>query len=275
MALPDVLAFFELPLIAALLMSLRIGAMLLMTPIFSIANVPVVVRVLFVLGLSGALVAGAAPVDLEPLASLAAQPGRLLQAACTELALGMTMAVAIHLAFAAFALAGRLLDIQVGFGLAQVFDPAFNGTAPILTTAFSQIALLVFVVVDGHHAVLRAIGYSLERFPLGRGWPGESALLPAIRQMGGMLGLAFSLVAPVVFCILLVELALGVLARNLPQMNMLAMGVPIRICVGLVALSLWFSGIGPVMDRVYRSIYATWDAAFAVPGAQPGVGRPR
>jgi flagellar biosynthetic protein FliR len=189
--------------------------------------------------------------------------------ACSELALGLTLAAAIHLAFSAFALAGRLLDVQIGFGLGQVFDPASSTTTPILSAAFNQAAVVVFFVVDGHHAVLRAVAYSLERVPLGRSWPVEGALLPVIGQMGGVLGLAFALAAPVVFCILLVELALGVLARNLPQMNMLAMGIPIKICVGLVALSLWFSGIGPVMDRAYRSIYQTWDAIFAAEGAAP------
>ncbi|MGJ7574315.1 flagellar biosynthetic protein FliR [Variovorax sp. RB2P76] len=252
---------------ATLLLSVRLGAALLMTPVFSQASIPVTVRVLLVLGLAGALSLGvserAGATGSSSFLFLAEHPGALIQAVCTELALGATLAVAIHLAFAAFSVAGNLLDIQIGFGLAQVFDPAFNAASPILTTAFNQVAVLVFFLVNGHHAILRAVAYSLERFPLGMAWPLGSALLPVVKQVGGLLGLAFALAAPIVFCILLAELALGVLARNLPQMNMLTMGVPIKIVIGLIALSLWLSGIGAVMDRVYRSIYATWDAAMA------------
>ena len=72
-----------------------------------------------------------------------------------------------------------------------------------------------------------------------------------------------------VFCILLVEFVLGVVGRNLPQMNMFTMGIPIKIVVGLIALSLWFAGIGGVMSRVYASIATTWDAIFAAANAPP------
>ncbi|MNV74630.1 flagellar biosynthesis protein FliR [compost metagenome] len=74
--------------------------------------------------------------------------------------------------------------------------------------------------------------------------------------------MGFALAAPVVFCILLVEFALGVVGRNLPQMNMFTMGIPVKILIGLIALSLWFAGIGGVMTRVYASITDTWDGIF-------------
>jgi flagellar biosynthetic protein FliR len=69
-----------------------------------------------------------------------------------------------------------------------------------------------------------------------------------------------------VFCIFLVELGLGVLARNLPQMNMFAMGIPVKIVVGLSALSLWMTSAGSVTSRIYASIFQTWNAMFG--GAQ-------
>jgi flagellar biosynthesis protein FliR len=258
-------------LTAVALLSLRLGAMLLPTPLLSAAGAPVTVRVLLVLALAAALCPvsiGAAATD-PLLAQLPDRAGLLIQAAGTELALGATMAVAIHFAFSAFAVAGRLLDVQVGFGLSQVFDPMLGSMAPMLNTAFNQIALLAFFLLNGHHAVLRAIAFSLQRLPLGRTWAADTALLPVLKQAAALFSLSFALVAPVIFCILLTELALGVIARNLPQMNMLTMGVPIKIVVGLVALSLWFAGIGPVLDRVYASIYSSWDAIFAATGA-PG-----
>jgi flagellar biosynthetic protein FliR len=256
----------QVSLTVLLLLSLRIGAVLLMTPVFAAADLPVTVRVLLVVGLSVALSGG-----LQPGAAIAPSvldhPGALLQAAFTEVALGATMAVAIHVAFAAFVTAGRLLDIQIGFGLSQVFDPASNAALPVLSSAFSRVATVVFFVVDGHHALLRALAFSLDRLPPGGAWSIDAAMLPVLRQVGGLFGLSLSLAAPVVFCLLMTELALGVLARNLPQMNMLTMGIPVKIVVGLVALSLWVGGMAGVMDRVYRGIHVAWDGVLA---SQPG-----
>nr|WP_237022477.1 flagellar biosynthetic protein FliR [Herbaspirillum frisingense] len=80
--------------------------------------------------------------------------------------------------------------------------------------------------------------------------------------MAGLFSLGFALAAPVVFCILLVEVGLGVLARNLPQMNMFTMGVPVKVIVGLSALSLWMMGAGDAMSRVYLSIFKAWEGFF-------------
>jgi flagellar biosynthetic protein FliR len=153
--------------------------------------------------------------------------------------------------------------VQIGFGMAQILDPVTRQQIPILTAAFNQVGVLVFFLVNGHHALLRGLAYSLERFPLGRAWSVEAAAPMVLKQVGGLFSLGFALAAPVVFCILLVELALGVVARNLPQMNMFVIGIPVKIIVGLTALSLWFGGMGDAMNRVYASIYHSWDGVFA------------
>ena len=257
---------------AVLLLSSRIGAMLLATPLFSSADVPVRVRVLIVVGLSIALCAGlglvpdAAGTRRDDLVALAAHPLRLFGAALTEVGLGITMALAIHVAFSAFALAGGILDVQLGFGLSQVFDPTSGTQAPVLTIAFNRIGVIVFFLVNGHHALVRAIAFSLQRFPLGAPWPIQSVVPAMLSHVVALFGLCVALMAPIMFCILLTELVLGVLARNLPQVNMLTMGMPVKIVVGLAALCVWFSGIGNAMDRVYRGLYEALDAAFMVDG---------
>ena len=256
------LPFGKSGLTCVFLISLRLAAVFMMTPLLYAISMPTVVRMLLVLGLSVALSAG-----LQPSAIPSSDIGALLLAAAIEISLGMTLALGILLAFGAFAVAGNLLDVQIGFGIAQVFDPVSNRQLPRLTSAFNQVAVLVFFLIDGHHALLRGIAYSLERFPLGMPWSLTAAAAPLLKQVTGLFSLGFALAAPVVFCILLVDLALGVVARNLPQMNMFAMGIPVKIVAGLAALSLWYTGIGGVMNRVSASIYATWDQVFMVSDA--------
>lgn len=240
------------------LLSLRVAAVFLMTPVLYAIPMPTIVRLLLVLGMSFVIALGFSTAQ-DP---AALDPAALMIAVLTEIALGATLALGILLAFAAFDVAGRLLDIQIGFGIAQVFDPVSRRQVPVLSAVFSNVAVLLFFLVNGHHALLRGIAYSVERFPVGAPWALARASGPLFKQVGGLLSLGFSLAAPVVFCILMVELTLGVVARNLPQMNMFALGIPVKIVVGLVALALWLAGVGGVMSRVYQSIYTTWDAIF-------------
>jgi flagellar biosynthetic protein FliR len=261
----SVLALLPRPewLLATFLLSIRLGAVFLMTPVLNAFNPPVTVRVLVVVGLSMAL-ALALPDAALPPGTMVSGLGEVLAACATEFALGSTLALGVFIAFGAVSMAGRLLDVQVGFGMAQVIDPATHQQVPILTSAFTQVAALVFFLVDGHHALLRGIAFSLERFPLGRPWPLEAAAPYVLKQAGALFTLGIALAAPVVVCLLLVDLALGVVARNLPQMNMFVVGLPVKIVAGLVALSLWIGGMGDALGRVYRSIYTTWDSVFAL-----------
>ena len=243
------------------LLALRVAATFAMTPVLYAVPLPASVRMLLVIGLSVALAS-----NLSVPAGTWMGWGALLSAALAELALGAMLGLGILLAFGAFAVAGQLLDVQLGFALAQILDPVTRRPVPILTSAFGYLAILVFFLLNGHHALLRGISFSIERFPVGAPWSIAHAAEPILKQATGLFSLGFALAAPVAFCILLVEFALGVVGRNLPQMNMFTMGIPVKILVGLIALSLWFAGIGGVMTRVYTSITTTWDAVFfAVP----------
>ncbi len=249
---------------AYFLLTIRVTMVLALTPVLQAIPMPTRARVLVVLGLSAAIAAGLPVQPVEP-----AGTGAFVAAACIEAALGATLALGVLLAFAAFSLAGHLLDVQIGFGIGQVFDPAQGRQSQVLGSTFSLAGVLVFFLVEGHHALLRGIAFSLEQFPAGAAWPLAAAGEGLLRQAGAVFSLGFALAAPVVFCILLTELALGVVARNLPQVNMFVLGLPIKVMVGLAALAIWAAGMGPTMQRVYASIYTTWSATFP-PSVAPG-----
>jgi flagellar biosynthetic protein FliR len=250
-------------IVTMLLLGARIAALLLMTPLLYAASVPVLVRVLITLGLACVI---ALPLAGTP-AATPLEAGPLLQALLREVVVGATLGLGVLMAFAGFALAGRLVDVQVGFGVAQVFDPLTRGRVPVLSSAFALLAAVFFFAVDGHHALLRGIAYSVERFPVGQGASLALAAAPLAREGAALFALGFALAGPVVLGLLLVDFALGVISRNLPQLNMLLLGVPVKVVAGLLALWAWAGAFGAPAGRLYAEIHRTW-AAWLAAGAR-------
>ncbi|MCG2594939.1 flagellar biosynthetic protein FliR [Ramlibacter sp. XY19] len=251
-----------------LLVSTRLSALLLMTPVLHAVPLPPTVRLLMVLALSAALA--------MPLAGSAAtvhDVPQLFEAFLRELAIGATLGLGVLMAFSGFALAGRVIDVQLGFGIGQVFDPLTRTQVPVITSALGLAGVVIFFLVNGHHALLRGVAYSLGRFPAGQSWSLQDAAGPVLQQVAGLFTLGFALAAPIVLCLLLVEFALGVLARNLPQANILLLGMPVKVVAGLLVLSFWAGGMGEITSRVYGNLYATWNRLFELPPAPAGGSR--
>ena len=128
------------PLPAVILLSIRVAGVFILTPVFYAMPIPTTVRVLLLLSLSFIVALGFLPAA----SGQTVDPALMFTSALAELALGATLGLGVLLAFAAFDIAGRLLDIQTGFGIAQVFDPVTRRQVPVLTSAFNTFAVLLF-----------------------------------------------------------------------------------------------------------------------------------
>jgi len=238
---------------AVFLIALRIGPLFVMTPVFGTAEIPVRVRVFLELAFATALVSMSAPANVSPLSST----GALLAAALSELVIGMVMVFGVFAAFGAFLFGGRLLDIQIGFGIANVFDPITRSQGPLIGTALNLLAIAVFFAVDGHHMLLRGIAYSLSRFPPGRSL---TELQPAaiVEQFGVVFAYGLMVVAPAVIILLLLDVGLSIAARTMPQMNVFIVAMPLKVAVGLLTLALSMHYLAPALHRVFDSIGLYW-----------------
>jgi flagellar biosynthetic protein FliR len=245
----------EVPwLLTTLLVSLRLGAVMLMTPVFASLGMPLQVRVLLVLALSATLVSGMAP---GLVTTAAASAGNLALAAANELVVGSLLAFALFAGFAAFQFAGRIMDIQMGFGVAGLLDPATRNHAPLLGMLLNLTAVLTFFLIGGHHLLLRGLAFSLERIPPGS----RLTALPigtVVEQFGAMFVYAVLLAAPVMTVILLVDIGMAMMARTMPQMNVFIIGLPLKIFVGLVVLAISLGFIGPAFARVFDGLFTGW-----------------
>ena len=236
------------------LAAVRVGAVFLFTPILAVTQAPTRFRVFFVLGLSAILVSAAGVSTVSIPTTLA----ELAYFSIQELVTGMVMAFGLLTAFAAFLLGGRILDFQMGFGVANLIDPATNTQTAMMGLILNLIAVMAFFMVNGHHMLLRGLAYSFEKIPLGVGLT-EINIEVIVKQFGAMFIYGVMAVAPALFAILLLDVGLAVMARTMPQVNIFFVSIPLKIFVGLTMFALSMRYIWPLMEKVFSSIFGYWN----------------
>ncbi len=241
--------------LAVFLVWLRVGVIFMMSPVFTGLHGLVTVRVLLSLMLSFVLVSG---LKLAPAPASALEVGPVVLASLLELAVGATLAFGVMAAFAAFSVAGKVLDIQAGFGIGSVYDPVTRAGAPLFATMLNMVAVVVFFGLDAHHALLRGIAYSLQQVAPGAGFAALDADA-VVRQFGLMFSLGVALIVPVMLCLLLVEVGLAVISRVLPQMNVFIVLIPVKLVAAMAIFALTITVLGPAMSKVYASIFIFWE----------------
>ncbi|MBY0249264.1 MAG: flagellar biosynthetic protein FliR [Nitrospiraceae bacterium] len=210
----------------------RIGGLLAALPILSGRTVPMKVKVALVLVLGAAL----APVIRLP--AVPYDPIALAGGLMGELAIGVTIGLAVRMFFGALELAGDLIGVQMGFGVLQIVDPATAHPAPIIGQFFTLLASLVFLSLNAHMLIVAAIVSSYEAIPaFGVALPsalGEEVL----RLSQEMFTIGLKLSAPVLVTILVINILLAILGRAVSQINVFVLSFPVTIMAGLAVLSL-------------------------------------
>jgi flagellar biosynthetic protein FliR len=225
----------------------------MLTPLMTLLKAPAVVRLMITLALGATLAAG---LPVESRAQLG-DASTMAIGALSEVLLGALLAFGLHAAFGALQLAGRLIDLQIGFGVGGVFDPATHGQSSALAMGLQWAGVIVFFALDGHHALLRGVAYSLEHVR-----PGAPFFGYAMDEVVRMFGLVFSLGvvvgAPVIAALLMLEAGLAVVSKSLPQMNVYFVSLPLKIFLGLGLLALAMRQFAPLMGRGYLSVFEFW-----------------
>jgi flagellar biosynthetic protein FliR len=246
------------PVVRFGLLLVRPGVLVALAPGFGDAYAPARVKVGLTVLIAIALMPSiAAPALGEPL------PLALIVA--HEVAIGFALALGVRILVAGAQFAGHLSGFQMGLSYGATVDPQSGVRNPLLAVLFGNMAVLTFLMINGHHAFLRALRQSYADLPVGSG--GIDGSLPEIvaRLLGIVFTLGVRLAAPIVFVLLVVEIAMALLARSAPALNLMAAGAPVRLIVGLIVLAVMLpavpSLVSGVSDAVLRlSVQAT--AAF-------------
>ncbi|MDO8988281.1 MAG: flagellar biosynthetic protein FliR [Sideroxyarcus sp.] len=182
------------------------------------------------------------PADIDPASA------RGLFVLVQQIVAGLIIGFSIRLIFSAVEMAGDLAGMQMGLGFASFYDPLNATFTPVLAQFLGVIAALVFLSIDGHLYMLAALSDSFRDFPIGSGVPSANAFRTVAEWGGSLFSNALQFALPLVGALLITNLALGILTRSAPQLNIFAVGFPITLAVGFVALMLSISYLGPLVE---------------------------
>lgn len=196
------------------------------------------------------LVALAAQASLPEAPVIGFSDPRALGVLMQQVGVGMTIGFAVRLVFAAVELAGEVVGFQMGLNFAAFFDPAMNNQSSAVARFFSQMASMLFVVMNGHVMVLIAVTRSFQAFPVDGNFL-QSLSRMKIHTLGtDLFASAMWIALPMVGMLMFANLAMGIISRVAPQMNIFAVGFPITLVVGLLAIAFTL----PMLDQPFVAL---------------------
>jgi flagellar biosynthetic protein FliR len=207
----------------------RVGGLFVFAPVFSGRMIPMQAKL---------IIAGAISFALMPLVTASGVPSgiAIVPVMVKETIVGLAFALALGVLGAAVQFAASILDTMIGFSYAALIDPINQSPSAILGQLYSLFAVLVFMMIGGDRLMIMGLAKSYDLIPVGQ--------VPSVARMGslatdgltqiGVIGLEIG--APVIIALVLVDIAFGLIARTVPQMNVFVVGLPGKILVGFAAI---------------------------------------
>ena len=214
-----------------LMLFLRTTSLIAMAPVFGHVAVPVQVKV----GLGAFMAFVLYPVLAARTPHLDLQLAPLVIMGVQEVLTGLFIGFAMGLIFSGVRAAGELIGFELGLSIATAFDPE-TGPNNVIGAFLYLVAMLVFLLVNGHHVVLQALVLSYDAVPLNGLVFGGAAVDRLVRLTGLVFIVAVQCAAPVIVASFLVNVALAILARVAPAVNVFIVSFPVKIAVGMLVL---------------------------------------
>jgi flagellar biosynthetic protein FliR len=226
----------------------RILGLVMLTPVFANTAVPTPVKI----GLGVFITLVVAP-TLPPLPDIALGSWQGLLILVQQMLIGMAIGFIMRIVFTAVDAAGEVVGLQMGLGFASFFDPQSAAQTLVVARFLNLLATLLFLAVNGHLLIVNVLVGSFQSLPISP-QPLAAAGFYAVAAYGStILSLGLQLALPLVAILLMTNLALAILTRAAPQLNLFAIGFPITLGVGLIALDLTLPYFAPMLEHAFQN----------------------
>ena len=230
-----------------LLIVMRVAFILFMMPLLGTQNIPVLVKAGHTLTLSLILL----PVVEIRLAVFPSEPLHFLFLMVFEGLIGFILGLSIKVVFASIQLAGEFAGFQMGLSMAQIVDPSSGVDATLMAQLYYFLALLVFLSINGHHWFFRAVVQSFRLLPPGGLDLHEGLYRYFLSLSGKMFLIGIKIAAPVTAILVLTQVAMGIVAKMVPQINILITSFPVTIGLGMIFVGLSLELLVPYLQSLF------------------------
>ena len=179
-----------------------------------------------------------------------------------ELFVGWLIGLVAYLTLAAINMAGKVMDMQVGFAVVNMMDPTTMQQTGLIGTFMYNLSIIYFLLTNGHHMIISALSESFRIIPLSSMVWNESLPQLVNDMVAGIFLNGMKIAMPVTFAILLTNVGLGILARTMPQMNIFVVGIPMQLMIGMTMISMILPFYIMFLDVIFNEIYATISIAL-------------
>jgi len=241
-SLPQLQLFF--------LIFLRVGAILMSIPVFDSKSIPLFFKIALAFATS-IILFPMLRVDPVPMATSVLA---LAVGATGEILIGLIIGFSVKLIFAGIQLAGQLAGYQMGMALANVMDPSSSQQVPLLAQFNNLFGLLIFISINAHYLFIRALTHSFEMVPPLNVNFSSSLMEHLIKMSGNIFVIGIQVGAPVIAALLITSVAFGLIARTVPQMNVLIVGMPLKIVIGLLFLGISLPYFSAFLKKIFGGL---------------------
>lgn len=224
---------------------LRTLAVFTTAPVFSSRAVPIRAKVALAF-----FVALAAQASLQDLPVIGFNDPQALGLVIQQVGVGLAIGFAVRVVFSAVELAGEVVGFQMGLNFAAFFDPTIGAQSSAVARFFGQMTSLLFLAMNGHLMVLFAIISSFKSFPVDQNFLETLTHMKLQRLGADLFASALWISLPMVGMLMFANLALGIVSRVAPQMNIFAVGFPITLVIGLISIAVTL----PMLDQPFMAL---------------------
>ncbi|MDO9068553.1 MAG: flagellar biosynthetic protein FliR [Deltaproteobacteria bacterium] len=236
----------------------RVAGIFAAMPVFGGRSVPARIKMLIILMIT--LVSF--PTLSVSIPQMPSDAFSLALLALTELMVGLTLAFITQIIFAAVEFSGQIIGMQMGLTISSIIDPSRGTQTQIMSVVQTLFATLMFLSLNIHHIFIRAIIDSFRVIPLG-GWRLSGELVNfLVMSTADVFIIGIRLAAPVMVALLLTSVALGIMARAFPQMNIFMISLPLNVGLGLIVLGMTLTIFFHVLEVSFGHLKGQIDTLF-------------
>jgi flagellar biosynthesis protein FliR len=241
---------------------LRVGGFVLAAPTVSEGVIPARIKIVMSLALAFLM----APLVQVPAAlSIFSAAGML--AAVQELLIGVAIGLVVQLAFEALTFAGQTVSMTMGLGFATLVDPQHGANTTVLGQMFMIFGMLTYLALNGHLVLLGAFAQSFSSLPIGAGHIDRNFLLSVAVSGARVFQSGLLIALPAMIALVIVNLALGVVTRTAPQLNLFGIGFTITLLCGFFVLIVGLEGIMTSIGNLINSALTAVGELVGAPAA--------